>query len=60
VAAFSAWCAAHKVIPLPAAAETLAAFLGAEADRGVKASTIGRRLAAIQYAHRLAGLPKLL
>jgi site-specific recombinase XerD len=56
-AAFQAWCAAGDVPALPAAAETVAAFLSAEADRGVKASTIGRRLAAIRYAHRLAGLP---
>ena len=34
----------------------MAAFLGAEADRGLRPSTIGRRLAAIRYAHRLAGL----
>jgi site-specific recombinase XerD len=57
MAIFTAWCAAHKVSPLPAAAEAVAAFLGVEADRGLKASTIGRRLAAIRYAHQLAGLP---
>jgi site-specific recombinase XerD len=34
---------------------TVAAFLAAEANRGVKPSTIGRRLAAIRYAHKLAG-----
>jgi site-specific recombinase XerD len=33
----------------------VAAFLAGEAKRGVKASTIGRRVAAIRYAHRLAG-----
>lgn len=33
----------------------MAAFLAAEADRGTKSSTIGRRLAAIRYAHKLAG-----
>jgi hypothetical protein len=56
-AAFRAWCAGRGVSALPATAEIVAAFIGAEADRGVKASTIGRRLAAIRYAHRLAGLP---
>ncbi len=35
--------------------ETVAAFLAAEANRGTKPSTIGRRLAAIRYAHKLAG-----
>ncbi len=39
----------------PAWPETVAAFLAGEAKRGVKASTIGRRVAAIRYAHRLAG-----
>ena len=29
--------------------------MAAEANRGTKASTIGRRLAAIRYAHKLAG-----
>ncbi len=33
----------------------MAAFLAAEANRGTKPSTIGRRLAAIRYAHKLAG-----
>jgi site-specific recombinase XerD len=55
-AAFRAWCAGRGVSALPATAEIVAAFIGADADRGVKASTIGRRLAAIRYAHRLAGL----
>jgi site-specific recombinase XerD len=31
------------------------AFLAAEATRGVKVATISRRLAAIRYAHKLAG-----
>jgi site-specific recombinase XerD len=56
-AAFRAWCAGRGVSALPATAEIVAAFIGADADRCVKASTIGRRLAAIRYAHRLAGLP---
>jgi hypothetical protein len=56
-AAFRAWCGGYAVAALPATAEIIAAFLSDEADRGMKASTIGRRLAAIRYAHRLAGLP---
>ena len=54
-AAFCAWCADRGVVALPATAETVAAFLAAEAGRGVKPSTIGRRVAAILYAHKLAG-----
>ena len=39
----------------PCPRETVAAFLAAEANRSIKSSTIGRRLAAIRYAHKLAG-----
>jgi site-specific recombinase XerD len=56
-AIFEAWCAQRGAVVLPAAAETVAAFLAAEAERGVKASTIGRRVASIRYAHKLAGVP---
>jgi hypothetical protein len=35
----------------------VAAFLAHEAGRSIKPSTIGRRVAAIRYAHKLAGLP---
>ena len=52
---FQSWCERKRVPALPAAPATVAAFLAAEASRGTKASTIGRRLAAIQYAHKLAG-----
>jgi site-specific recombinase XerD len=54
--AFQAWCAGHGVPALPATAETIAVYLSAEADRGIKASSIARRVAAIRYAHKLAGL----
>ena len=53
---FRAWCEAKSVSALPAAAETVEAYLAAEA-RTAKSSTLGRRVAAIRYAHRLAGLP---
>jgi site-specific recombinase XerD len=53
--AFQTWCGDRGVSPLPATAETVAAFLAAEAARGLKPSSIGRRLAAVRYAHRLAG-----
>jgi site-specific recombinase XerD len=54
---FAQWCAARGVSPLPAMAESVAGFLASEAERCIRPSTIGRRLAAIRYAHRLAGHP---
>jgi site-specific recombinase XerD len=57
MAIFSAWCADQSSAALPARPETVAAFLAGEADRGIRPSTISRRLAAIRYAHRLADLP---
>jgi site-specific recombinase XerD len=54
-ALFRSWCEVKRVAALPAAPETVAAFLAAEANRGVKVATISRRLAAIRYAHKLAG-----
>jgi site-specific recombinase XerD len=52
---FRGWCEDKGVPALPAGPETVAAFLAAEASRGIKPSTLGRRLAAIRYAHKLAG-----
>ena len=52
---FRSWCMTKRVLAVPAAPETVSAFLAAEANRGVKPSTIGRRLAAIRYAHKLTG-----
>ena len=54
-ALFRSWCETKRVPALPAVPKTVAAFLAAEANRGTKPSTIGRRLAAIRYAHKLAG-----
>ena len=54
-ALFRSWCETKRISALPAAPETVAAFLAAEANRGTKTSTIGRRLAAIRYAHKIAG-----
>jgi site-specific recombinase XerD len=50
-AAFDAWCKQHELQALPAEPATIAAFLVDEAERGIAASTIGRRVAAIRYAH---------
>ncbi len=53
---FSAWCAAHTLTALPAAPETVALFLADQAQGGVAASTLNRRLAAIKCAHEAQGL----
>ena len=55
LAAFRAWCTARSATALPAAPQTLAAYL---ADLAVtdRPATIGRKLAAIAVAHRDAGL----
>jgi site-specific recombinase XerD len=52
---FKAWCDARQIAALPAAPETVAAFLAAE-SKTAKPSTLGRRIAAIRYAHKLAHL----
>ena len=52
---FSAWCAAHTVPSLPAAPETVALFLADQAQTGVAASTLNRRLAALKCAHEAQG-----
>ena len=54
---FRAWCADRDLAALPAVPATVAMFLGAEASRGIKPSTISRRVAAIRFAHKLAGKP---
>jgi Phage integrase, N-terminal SAM-like domain len=54
---FRCWCSARSVSVLPASPESVAAFLAHEAERQVRPSTIGRRVAAIRYAHKLSGLP---
>src|ERR1700722_11056524 len=53
---FEAWCRGAKADSLPASGATVAAYLAHLADAGLKASTIGRKVAAIAYAHRLAGV----
>jgi site-specific recombinase XerD len=54
-ALFRSWCETKPISALPAAPEAVAAFLAVEANRGAKVATISRRLAAIRYAHKLAG-----
>jgi site-specific recombinase XerD len=52
---FQEWCAQYGFRSLPASPAAVAGFLTHEAGRGRAASTIGRRCAAISYAHKLAG-----
>ena len=53
---FTAWCERKGLPALPSTPAVVSAFLAAEADAGTASSTIGRRLAAIVYAHRIANL----
>jgi site-specific recombinase XerD len=55
-AIFRAWCAEQGLSALPADPAAVAAFIAAEAGRGVKCSTLGRRIAGIRDGHKLAGL----
>jgi site-specific recombinase XerD len=52
---FSAWCQERELDPLPASPAAVAAYLAYEVGQNLRPSTLGRRLAAIQYAHRYAG-----
>jgi site-specific recombinase XerD len=52
---FGAWCRERGLGELPAQASTVCAFLADQASLGRRASTLGRRLAAIRYFHRAAG-----
>jgi site-specific recombinase XerD len=52
---FESWCCPRGLRALPATAESLCAFLADQATLGKRASTLGRRLAAIRYFHRAAG-----
>jgi site-specific recombinase XerD len=54
---FDAWCRERGLTALPATPATVCAFLAAQAGLGKRASTLGRRLAAIGYFHRLANEP---
>jgi site-specific recombinase XerD len=52
---FCAWCEAHGVCPLPADAETIAAYIAECAGR-LRVGSIQRRLNAIAEAHKAADL----
>ena len=53
--AFAAWCESAKLPAMPAAPETVAAYLARLADAGKKAATIDSARAAIRKAHETAG-----
>jgi site-specific recombinase XerD len=52
---FAGWCALRGATALPAHQGIVAAYLSGLADSGRKASTVGRRAAAIGYRHKIAG-----
>jgi site-specific recombinase XerD len=52
---FDAWCGRRGLTALPATPAAVCGFLADEAAAGKRASTLGRRLAAIRYFHRAAG-----
>ncbi len=54
--AFTSWCDAHNLPPLPADPRTVVLYLADVADAH-KVSTLRRRLASISQAHKLAGFP---
>ena len=52
---FCDWCEARGLASLPASSETVAAWLAAEADRGVSPATLAVRASAVAAAHGAAG-----
>lgn len=55
-AAFQHWCAARSRASLPASPATVANFASMLADAGKRVPTIARKLAAIRFFHRGAGV----
>jgi site-specific recombinase XerC len=56
-AEFSSWCTRQRRDPLPAAADTITAYLTELARSGAKVGTMSRRLSSIRFAHQLRDLP---
>ena len=52
---FKTWCVANAQTALPAKPESVVLFLASQAQAGVAASTLTRRLAAIKCAHEAQG-----
>jgi site-specific recombinase XerD len=51
---FVEWCESFNFKPLPATEEVIAIYLTALAEKGLKASTIQRKIVAISQAHKAA------
>jgi site-specific recombinase XerC len=56
---FEGWCIDRGVEALPASPASVAAFLAAMAERGLRPATIARRCAAVRHYHRLVGIDPL-
>ena len=56
IAVFRNWCEVRGVQAVPAIPEVVASFAAAQAEQGLKPSTISRRLAAIRMLHRATGV----
>lgn len=56
-AAFTAWCTEQGLCALPAAPQTVALYLAARADQGLKVTTIELTLTTISQAHLVGGYP---
>jgi integrase len=54
---WEAWCRARGVLPLPAAAEALAAYLTERAESGISYGTLDGACSAIAHRHHREGLP---
>lgn len=54
---FEAWCRRHHLVSMPASNETVILFLEAERQRGMRASTIESKRAAIRHFHQRKGHP---
>jgi site-specific recombinase XerD len=52
---FCDWCAVSGLESMPAAPETVAAYIATVADRGLKAGSVQRRVSAIAAMHQAAG-----
>ena len=54
---FNLWCKNHKLQSFPASVESVVLFLSWLAEKGLKPSSISRRVSALKYSHSEAGLP---
>lgn len=54
---FNTWCKLHKFKSFPASVDSVVLFLSHLAERGLKPSSISRRVSALKYSHSEAGLP---